>query len=183
MRGVQRTGGAIPRAARTAYPSYLSYLSSFRDFLRPPHARPDSTRFFHARRRSEGRYCVRRRAAAACEYRRRALEAQQSRAREGSGVDGRYSGMQVGDVVGLQKTNLKGDQLFLNTQKSGSTIYVGATELTTARPPDQNEANASPAARRAVHHAHCVRGIVCAGQLFAGRSEARHRHGVLSEGS
>jgi len=36
----------------------------------------------------------------------------------------RYSGMRIGDVVGLQKAHLKGDKLFLNTQKSGSKIYV-----------------------------------------------------------
>ena len=36
----------------------------------------------------------------------------------------RYSGMRIGDVVGLQKSHLKGDKLFLNTQKSGSKIYV-----------------------------------------------------------
>ena len=32
----------------------------------------------------------------------------------------RYSGMRIGDVVSLQKAHLKGDKLFLNTQKSGS---------------------------------------------------------------
>ena len=36
----------------------------------------------------------------------------------------RYSGMRIGDVVGLQKSHLKSDKLFLNTQKSGSKIYV-----------------------------------------------------------
>jgi integrase len=36
----------------------------------------------------------------------------------------RYSGMRIGDVVGLQKAHLKVDKLFLNTQKSGSKIYV-----------------------------------------------------------
>jgi len=36
----------------------------------------------------------------------------------------RYSGMRIGDVIGLQKSHLKGDKLFLNTQKSGSKIYV-----------------------------------------------------------
>ena len=36
----------------------------------------------------------------------------------------RYSGMRIGDVVELQKAHLKGDKLFLNTQKSGSKIYV-----------------------------------------------------------
>jgi integrase len=36
----------------------------------------------------------------------------------------RYSGMRIGDVVALQKSHLKGDRLFLNTQKSGSKIYV-----------------------------------------------------------
>ena len=36
----------------------------------------------------------------------------------------RYSGMRIGDCVGLQKAHLKGDKLFLNTQKSGSKIFV-----------------------------------------------------------
>jgi integrase len=36
----------------------------------------------------------------------------------------RYSGMRIGDCVGLQASHLKGDKLFLNTQKSGSKIYV-----------------------------------------------------------
>ncbi len=36
----------------------------------------------------------------------------------------RYSGMRIGDCVGLQKSHLKGDKLFLNTQKSGSKIFV-----------------------------------------------------------
>ena len=36
----------------------------------------------------------------------------------------RYSGMRIGDVVGLQKSHLKSDKLFLNTQKSGSKIFV-----------------------------------------------------------
>jgi integrase len=36
----------------------------------------------------------------------------------------RYSGMRIGDVVGLRTTDLKHDKLFLNTQKSGSKIYV-----------------------------------------------------------
>ena len=36
----------------------------------------------------------------------------------------RYSGMRIGDCVGLQKTHLKDDKLFLNTQKSGSKISV-----------------------------------------------------------
>lgn len=36
----------------------------------------------------------------------------------------RYSGMRIGDCVGLQKGHLKGDKLFLNTQKSGSKIFV-----------------------------------------------------------
>lgn len=35
-----------------------------------------------------------------------------------------YSGMCVGDCVGLQTGHLKGDKLFLNTQKSGSKIFV-----------------------------------------------------------
>jgi integrase len=41
----------------------------------------------------------------------------------------RYSGMRIGDVVGLQKSHLKGDKLFLNTQKSGSKIYVPLTAV------------------------------------------------------
>lgn len=32
--------------------------------------------------------------------------------------------MRIGDCVGLQKSYLKGDKLFLNTQKSGSKIFV-----------------------------------------------------------
>jgi len=36
----------------------------------------------------------------------------------------RYSGIRIGDAVGLQKSHLKSDKLFLNTQKSGSKIYV-----------------------------------------------------------
>ena len=36
----------------------------------------------------------------------------------------RFSGMRIGDVVGLHKSHLKRDKLFLNTQKSGSKIYV-----------------------------------------------------------
>ena len=36
----------------------------------------------------------------------------------------RFSGMRIGDCVGLQKAHLKGDKLFLNTQKSGSKIFV-----------------------------------------------------------
>jgi integrase len=36
----------------------------------------------------------------------------------------RYSGMRIGDCVGLQKSHLKGEKLFLNTQKSGSKIFV-----------------------------------------------------------
>src|SRR4029453_10201089 len=36
----------------------------------------------------------------------------------------RYSGMRIGDCVGLQKSHLTGDKLFLNTQKSGSKIFV-----------------------------------------------------------
>ncbi|MEQ1759309.1 MAG: site-specific integrase [Vicinamibacterales bacterium] len=36
----------------------------------------------------------------------------------------RYSGMRIGDCVGLQKSHLKSDKLFLNTQKSGSKIFV-----------------------------------------------------------
>jgi integrase len=36
----------------------------------------------------------------------------------------RYSGMRIGDCVGLQKSHLKGDKLFLNTQKSGTKIFV-----------------------------------------------------------
>ncbi|MBI2187240.1 MAG: tyrosine-type recombinase/integrase [Acidobacteria bacterium] len=36
----------------------------------------------------------------------------------------RYSGMRIGDCVGLQKAHLKADKLFLNTEKSGSKIFV-----------------------------------------------------------
>ena len=36
----------------------------------------------------------------------------------------RYSGMRISDCVGLQKTHLQNDKLFLNTQKSGSKIFV-----------------------------------------------------------
>ena len=36
----------------------------------------------------------------------------------------RYSGMRIGDCVGLQKACLKSDKLFLNTQKSGSKIFI-----------------------------------------------------------
>jgi integrase len=36
----------------------------------------------------------------------------------------RYSGMRIGDCVGLQKSHLKGEKLFLNTQKCGSKIFV-----------------------------------------------------------
>ena len=36
----------------------------------------------------------------------------------------RYSGMRIGDCVGLEKSHLKGDKLFLNTQKSGGKIFV-----------------------------------------------------------
>jgi hypothetical protein len=37
------------------------------------------------------------------------------------------SGMRIGDCVGLQKTHLKDDKLFLNTQKSGGKIHGCAT--------------------------------------------------------
>jgi integrase len=40
------------------------------------------------------------------------------------------SGMRIGDVVGLQKSQLKGRMLFLNTQKSGSKIYVPLPKVT-----------------------------------------------------
>jgi integrase len=36
----------------------------------------------------------------------------------------RYSGMRIGDCVGLAKSHLEGNKLFLNTEKSGSKIYV-----------------------------------------------------------
>lgn len=44
----------------------------------------------------------------------------------------RYSGMRIGDCVGLQRAHLKGDKLFLNTQKSGSKIFVPLPKDTTA---------------------------------------------------
>ncbi len=40
----------------------------------------------------------------------------------------RYSGMRIGDCVGLQKSHLKGDKLFLNTQKSGEQDLRPAAE-------------------------------------------------------
>lgn len=36
----------------------------------------------------------------------------------------RWSGMRIGDCVGLQRMHLNGDKLSLNTQKSGSKIFV-----------------------------------------------------------
>jgi site-specific recombinase XerD len=36
----------------------------------------------------------------------------------------RYSGMRIGDCVGLATSDFKGDKLFLNTEKSGTKIYV-----------------------------------------------------------
>ncbi len=45
----------------------------------------------------------------------------------------RYSGMRIGDCVGLAKSHLDGDKLFLNTEKSGSKIFVPL-------PPDAVEA-------------------------------------------
>lgn len=36
----------------------------------------------------------------------------------------RYSGLRIGDCVGLEKTHLEGDRMFLRTQKSGESVYV-----------------------------------------------------------
>src|SRR6185369_8288392 len=41
----------------------------------------------------------------------------------------RYSGMRIGDCIGLQKAHLQDDKLFLNTQKSGSRIFVPLPEF------------------------------------------------------
>ena len=40
----------------------------------------------------------------------------------------RYSGLRIGDGVGLRKEHLDGDRLFLQTQKSGESVYVPLPE-------------------------------------------------------
>ncbi len=40
----------------------------------------------------------------------------------------RYSGLRIGDCVGLQKEHLNKDRLFLRTQKSGESVYVPLPE-------------------------------------------------------
>ena len=39
-----------------------------------------------------------------------------------------YSGLRIGDCVGLRKEHLDGDRLFLRTQKSGESVYVPLPE-------------------------------------------------------
>jgi integrase len=41
----------------------------------------------------------------------------------------RYSGLRIGDCVGLRKEHLDGDRLFLRTQKSGEPVYVPLPEV------------------------------------------------------
>jgi integrase len=41
----------------------------------------------------------------------------------------RYSGLRIGDCVGLKKADLERDRLFLRTQKSGETVYVPMPEV------------------------------------------------------
>ena len=41
----------------------------------------------------------------------------------------RYSGLRIGDCVGLRHEHLDGDRLFLRTQKSGESVYVPMPEL------------------------------------------------------
>jgi integrase len=41
----------------------------------------------------------------------------------------RYSGLRIGDCVGLRKEHLDKDRLFLRTQKSGESVYVPLPEL------------------------------------------------------
>jgi integrase len=36
----------------------------------------------------------------------------------------RYSGLRIGDCVGLKRDHLRGDKLFLRTQKSGTPVYI-----------------------------------------------------------
>src|SRR4029079_13151112 len=40
----------------------------------------------------------------------------------------RYSGLRIGDCVGLRKEHLDKDRLFLRTQKSGESVYVPMPE-------------------------------------------------------
>ncbi|MDO8430781.1 MAG: site-specific integrase [Candidatus Binatus sp.] len=44
----------------------------------------------------------------------------------------RYSGLRIGDCVGLKKENLENDRLFLRTQKSGESVYVPLPKVTVA---------------------------------------------------
>jgi integrase len=41
----------------------------------------------------------------------------------------RYSGLRIGDCVGLRKEHVDGDRLFLRTQKSGESVYVPLPEV------------------------------------------------------
>jgi hypothetical protein len=41
----------------------------------------------------------------------------------------RYSGLRIGDCVGLRKEHVDGDRLFLRTQKSGESVYVPLPEI------------------------------------------------------
>ena len=41
----------------------------------------------------------------------------------------RYSGLRIGDVVGLRKGHLQEDRLFLRTQKSGESVFVPLPEI------------------------------------------------------
>jgi integrase len=41
----------------------------------------------------------------------------------------RYTGLRIGDCVGLQKAHLQDDRLFLRTQKSGESVYMPLPEL------------------------------------------------------
>jgi integrase len=41
----------------------------------------------------------------------------------------RYSGLRIGDCVGLRKEHLDGDRLFLRTQKTGESVYLPLPEI------------------------------------------------------
>jgi integrase len=41
----------------------------------------------------------------------------------------RYSGLRIGDCVGLRRDHLDGDRLFVRTQKSGESVFVPLPEL------------------------------------------------------
>lgn len=43
----------------------------------------------------------------------------------------RYSGLRIGDCVGLRREDLSGDRLFLRTQKSGESVYVPLPKVAT----------------------------------------------------